>query len=125
MDASRVTPTDQVLLVIAGSKGARCNVDITGDRLGKVEWNNKMGKVSSVQIVQKLGESKVTSAASGAQTSLQALVHWWPSRKTMKYALIHSQISNTCTPWLYLRPPTCASFFCPPSPVLFISLPDQ
>ncbi|KAE9409115.1 hypothetical protein BT96DRAFT_953546 [Gymnopus androsaceus JB14] len=55
MDASRATPTDQVLLVIAGSKGARCNVDITGDRLGKVEWNNKMGKVSSVQIVQKLG----------------------------------------------------------------------
>ncbi|KAJ3988441.1 WD40 containing snare-dependent exocytosis protein [Lentinula detonsa] len=43
-----------VLLVVAGSKGARCNININGDRIGRVEWSHKMGKVLSVQIVQKL-----------------------------------------------------------------------
>lgn len=56
MEGSGTTTNDQVLLVAVGSKGARCNVDITGDRLAKVEWNHKMGKILSVQIVQKLSK---------------------------------------------------------------------
>ncbi|KAL0576712.1 Lethal(2) giant larvae sro7 [Marasmius crinis-equi] len=45
----------RVLFVAAGMKGVRCSLDVTGDRLGRAEWNSKMGQVLSTQIVEKLG----------------------------------------------------------------------
>ncbi|KAJ4485744.1 WD40 containing snare-dependent exocytosis protein [Lentinula aciculospora] len=53
-DSETTRGTVPVLFVTAGLKGARCNMNISGDRIGKVEWSHKMGKVLSVQIVQKL-----------------------------------------------------------------------
>ncbi|KAK7058549.1 Lethal(2) giant larvae sro7 [Paramarasmius palmivorus] len=44
-----------VLLVVAGEKGARCYLNVDGDRLGRIEWSSKAGKVLSAQIVEKLG----------------------------------------------------------------------
>lgn len=40
----------------AGAKGVKCVGDITGDRLGKVEWGSKVGKVEQIAIVQKNGK---------------------------------------------------------------------
>ncbi|KAJ3908951.1 WD40 containing snare-dependent exocytosis protein [Lentinula edodes] len=54
LDTSLISPSAPVLLVMAGTKGVRCNVNITGERISKVEWNHKMGKVLTIQIVQKL-----------------------------------------------------------------------
>ncbi|KAK0246422.1 WD40 containing snare-dependent exocytosis protein [Armillaria nabsnona] len=41
--------------ITAGTKGARCYVDINGSRIGKVDWNSKSGTVQEVKIVEKLG----------------------------------------------------------------------
>lgn len=41
--------------VCAGIKGARCAIDITGERVGRVEWSSKFGKVERVSLVQKNG----------------------------------------------------------------------
>ncbi|KAI0093981.1 lethal giant larvae like, C-terminal-domain-containing protein [Irpex rosettiformis] len=41
------------LWVTAGTRGARCVVDITGEKLGRVEWPNKGSKVERVSIVHK------------------------------------------------------------------------
>ncbi len=42
--------------VSAGAKGVRCAVDITGERIAKVDWMSKAGKVERVSIVQKNGK---------------------------------------------------------------------
>jgi hypothetical protein len=44
------------LWIIAGAKGVRCNADITGKRVSKADWSNKVGGVESVQIVEKNGK---------------------------------------------------------------------
>lgn len=54
------------LWITAGTKGARCVVDITGDRLGRVEWPSKAGKVEKVSFVQKNGEMVFVLASTGA-----------------------------------------------------------
>ncbi|KAF5388500.1 hypothetical protein D9757_004730 [Collybiopsis confluens] len=54
-DSDLVATYESVLLVIAGTKGARCNLNLNGERLGKADWSHhKMEKVLSVQVVQKL-----------------------------------------------------------------------
>lgn len=45
----------QCLWIIAGAKGVRSIVNITGERVGKADWNTKAGAVESVQIVEKNG----------------------------------------------------------------------
>ncbi|THV07456.1 WD40 containing snare-dependent exocytosis protein [Dendrothele bispora CBS 962.96] len=45
----------RTFFVAAGSKGARVHSDIDGHRVGKVDWNSKMGKILSVQVVERLG----------------------------------------------------------------------
>lgn len=44
------------LWVTVGSKGVRCIADITGERIAKADWNNKIGGIESVQIIDKNGE---------------------------------------------------------------------
>ena len=39
--------------ISAGAKGVRCAADITGERMGRIEWGNKIGKVEQVEVVQK------------------------------------------------------------------------
>lgn len=43
-----------VLYLSTGSKGARCVLNVTGDRLGKVDWATN-GTVQDVQVVERLG----------------------------------------------------------------------
>jgi hypothetical protein len=47
------------LWVTAGAKGVRCIADITGERVSKADWSNKVGGVESVQIVEKSGQQIV------------------------------------------------------------------
>lgn len=45
------------LLVVVGSKGARCYGDLDGDkRVGKVEWSGKSGLALTAQIVERSGK---------------------------------------------------------------------
>lgn len=41
------------LWVTASAKGARCMLDISGERISKVEWNSKKNKVEHVQVIEK------------------------------------------------------------------------
>lgn len=42
--------------VTASAKGARCMLDISGERVSKVEWHNKKNKVGHVQVIEKNSE---------------------------------------------------------------------
>ena len=46
--------TPPCLMVTVGAKGARCNFNIDGEKVGKIEWGSKVGLVQSVQIVKSL-----------------------------------------------------------------------
>ena len=48
------TDTPQCLMITVGAKGARCNLNIDGDKVAKIEWGSKVGLVQSVQIVKNL-----------------------------------------------------------------------
>ncbi|KAG1904773.1 lethal giant larvae like, C-terminal-domain-containing protein [Suillus fuscotomentosus] len=39
--------------VTANAKGARCMLDISGEKISKVEWNSKKNKVGHVQVIEK------------------------------------------------------------------------
>lgn len=54
--ASYKVPTDTppCLMVTVGAKGARCNYNIDGEKVAKIEWGSKVGLVQSVQIVENL-----------------------------------------------------------------------
>jgi syntaxin-binding protein 5 len=54
--ASENAEKGRYLWVTAGEKGAKCVVDITGNRIGRVDWPSKAGKVEQVAVVQKNGE---------------------------------------------------------------------
>lgn len=41
------------LWVTASARGARCTLDISGERISKVEWNSKKNKVGHVQVIEK------------------------------------------------------------------------
>ncbi|KAF5385371.1 hypothetical protein D9615_001225 [Tricholomella constricta] len=43
------------VLVMVGTKGARCFANLNGERIGKVDWGSKVGTIQGVQIVEKLG----------------------------------------------------------------------
>jgi syntaxin-binding protein 5 len=49
------------LFVSVGSKGARCNVDVSGERIGKVDWPDYAGHITAVQVIDKLGEARFLS----------------------------------------------------------------
>ncbi|KAF8910138.1 lethal giant larvae like, C-terminal-domain-containing protein [Gymnopilus junonius] len=44
----------QNILITVGAKGARSTANLNGDKVGKVEWGNKVGGVSGVQVVDHL-----------------------------------------------------------------------
>ena len=44
----------QYLMITVGAKGARCNFNIDGEKIAKVEWGSKVGLVQSAQIVENM-----------------------------------------------------------------------
>jgi hypothetical protein len=48
------TDTPSCLMITVGAKGARCNFNIDGEKVAKIEWGSKVGLVQSVQIVKNL-----------------------------------------------------------------------
>ena len=48
------TGTLQCLMITVGAKGARCNLNIDGERMAKIEWGTKVGVVQSAQIVENM-----------------------------------------------------------------------
>ncbi|KAF9486583.1 hypothetical protein BDN70DRAFT_846519 [Pholiota conissans] len=45
----------QCILVSVGAKGARSYLNITGERISKVEWGNKVGNVQTAHIIEHMG----------------------------------------------------------------------
>ena len=48
------TDTPPCLMITVGAKGARCNFNIDGEKVAKIEWGSKVGLIQSVQIVKNL-----------------------------------------------------------------------
>lgn len=42
--------------ITVGSKGVRCNIDVTGERVGKVDWPDYAKRIVNVQVIDKLGK---------------------------------------------------------------------
>lgn len=51
--------TPQCLMITVGAKGARCNLNIDGERIAKIEWGTKVGVVQSAQIVENMRQYSV------------------------------------------------------------------
>jgi syntaxin-binding protein 5 len=47
--------TKHSIWINAGEKGARTMIDVTGDRLSRIEWGNKGGSVVRARVVEKSG----------------------------------------------------------------------
>lgn len=45
----------QCFLVAVGTKGARSILDVTGEKIGKVEWGHKFGNVETAQVIEHMG----------------------------------------------------------------------
>lgn len=45
------------LLLVVGAKGARCIADFWNERVARVEWDHKVGKVVRAQVVERNGIS--------------------------------------------------------------------
>ncbi|KAK0466348.1 WD40 containing snare-dependent exocytosis protein [Desarmillaria tabescens] len=69
-----------VYFVTTGIKGARCYIDIDGDRIGKVDWNSKSGTVQEVKVVEKLGSC--------------ALVAFTDKQEALVYSIPHLEFIN-------------------------------
>ena len=58
MNPTAESTKGRYLWITAGAKGAKCVVDITGERIGRIEWPSKTGKVERVSIVRKSGKTQ-------------------------------------------------------------------
>ena len=61
--------------ICAGVKGARCVVDITGERIARVEWPSKLGKVDRVSVIQKNGAFVLCRWATWYARAADTLAH--------------------------------------------------
>lgn len=57
--------SQSVIFITAGAKSVRSYSNITGERVGKADWNSKYGKVIAVQIVERLGKFVYIFLATG------------------------------------------------------------
>ncbi|KAG5647699.1 hypothetical protein DXG03_008422 [Asterophora parasitica] len=77
------------VLVLVGTKGARCFASINGERIGRVEWGSKAGAIQGVQIVDRLGSHALVVTTSRHD----ALVYSLPQLEyiaTVKLPLVSS-----------------------------------
>jgi len=51
--------TRQSLMITVGAKGARCNLNIDGEKMGKTEWGTKVGLLQSAQIVEHMRQYSI------------------------------------------------------------------
>ncbi|KAF7966227.1 hypothetical protein HWV62_39499 [Athelia sp. TMB] len=73
--ASENVKGPRCMWVTAGSKGARCVVDVDGERIGKAEWGNKVGAVESVQVVEKSGSTVLVAFTDKNEALIYSLPH--------------------------------------------------
>ncbi|KAI0081067.1 hypothetical protein K474DRAFT_1656898 [Panus rudis PR-1116 ss-1] len=63
----------KTLWINAGSKGVRCVVDITGEKIGKADWGSKLGKVERIEVVQKNAAAVLVAYTDRRQASIYSL----------------------------------------------------
>lgn len=64
--------------VVAGAKGAKSVLDVTGERIGRAEWPGKAGKVEGVVVVKKnSGYMRVVMMGEVLMVWQQRRRSWW------------------------------------------------
>ena len=86
-------------VVIAGAKGVRTNLDITGERLGKADWKTKT-TVKSVQVIERSGkcveyEYQPTDHMLTFRTGSHALVAITDTHEVLIYSLPHLEFVHS------------------------------
>jgi len=61
--------------ITAGTKGVRCVSDITGERIGKAEWGNKVGSVQSVKVIERNGSHVLVAFTDQHEALVYSLPH--------------------------------------------------
>lgn len=56
-DSSHSEGARKTIWVTAGAKGVKCVVNVTGERVERVDWSSKAGKVERVEVIHKNGMS--------------------------------------------------------------------
>lgn len=95
---STTPPETHRIVVTAGTKGARCFADITGTRIAKTEWGNKIGNVQSAQIVEKMGMCVYLPSlilAKFQSSGSHALVAFTDTHEALTFSL--PQLEHLCT----------------------------
>ncbi|TFK41835.1 WD40 containing snare-dependent exocytosis protein [Crucibulum laeve] len=63
------------ILVAVGTKGCRSFADISGERIGKVEWGHKSGVVTFAQIVERMGHHALVVLTENHTALIYSLPH--------------------------------------------------
>ena len=59
LESSPTIPEPDGILIVAGTKGAKCVVNLSEDQLGKINWSNKAGAVRGVEVIEKMGMFRI------------------------------------------------------------------
>jgi syntaxin-binding protein 5 len=73
LQSSPTTLDAHGILIVTGANGAKCIRNVTGERLGKTDWGNKMGIVRSAEVVGTMGASSVVNVVSVLPTGFDRL----------------------------------------------------
>lgn len=68
-------PGAKPLLVSVGGRGARCTLDVTGERVGKAEWGSRFGAAGSAAVVEKLGSRALLVFSGAGEAAAYSLPH--------------------------------------------------
>ncbi|KDQ63133.1 hypothetical protein JAAARDRAFT_119208 [Jaapia argillacea MUCL 33604] len=86
--------TGHCILVTAGGKGVRCNLDVDGDRIAKADWPSKVGTVECVEVVERNGSHALVAITSKGE----ALIYSLPALELLH--TLHLPETSTGSIWL-------------------------
>ncbi|KAH8099770.1 lethal giant larvae like, C-terminal-domain-containing protein [Cristinia sonorae] len=75
------TEVRKTVWISAGAKGVKCTVNITGERIERVDWGSKVGKVERVEVVHK--------------NAAAVLVAFTDKRQVLVYSLPYLELLHT------------------------------
>ncbi|KAI8981153.1 lethal giant larvae like, C-terminal-domain-containing protein [Trametes punicea] len=76
LQAGNATDEDRKFIwVAAGSKGVRCVLNVTGERIAKAEWGNKVGTVHRVEVIQKTDSCALVAFTNLGNALIYSLPH--------------------------------------------------
>ena len=91
----------KTIWVSAGAKGVKCSLNVTGERVERVEWGTKAGKVERVQVIHKNGACREPLPSAGprvltvAFVAASVLVAFTDKRQVLIYSLPFLELLHT------------------------------